>query len=41
LKDLYDDGNMHHANWLPLYEVIAKDGGRFEYYYNGEINITG
>ena len=41
LKDLYNAGNAYHDYYLPLYECISKDGGSFEYYYNGEVNIIG
>jgi len=41
LKSLYNNGNAHHDNYLPLYEVSSKDGDSFEYYYDGEINIVG
>jgi hypothetical protein len=41
LKSLYNAGNCYHDYYLPLYEVVAKDGSAFEYYYNGQINIVG
>lgn len=41
LKSLYNAGNAYVDNYLPLYCAIARDGSGFEYYYNGEINITG
>lgn len=41
LKSLYNAGNTYIDNYLPLYEVISKDGGSFEYYYNGNVNIVG
>lgn len=41
LKSLFNNGNSHIDNYLPLYEVISNDGNSFEYYYDGKINITG
>src|SRR5215469_9342328 len=38
LKSLYNAGNCYRDYYLPLYEVVAKDGSTFEYYYNGEVN---
>lgn len=41
LESLYNNGNAYIDNYLPLYEVISKDGSSFEYYYDGKINIVG
>ena len=41
LSSLYNAGNAYTNFYLPLYTVYSKDGMGFEYYYNGEINITG
>lgn len=41
LKDWYNCGTYEgHDFYLPLYECIGSNGS-FEYYYNGEVNITG
>jgi hypothetical protein len=41
LKSLYNAGNYHVDNYLPLYSCNSKDGNGFEYYYNGKVNIVG
>ena len=41
LVSFYNAGNNYHDNYLPLYDVIAKDGYGFQYYYNGKVNIVG
>ncbi len=42
LKGYYDAGNYHRSYYIPLYDVYAKDGYGFEYYFNGgKISITG
>lgn len=41
LKGYYDAGNYYYTHYIPLYDVYAKDGYGFEYYFNGTIHITG
>lgn len=41
VKNWYDAGNVYMPYYLPLFSCNSKDGGSFEYYYNGKVNITG
>lgn len=41
LNSFYNAGNAFVDFYMPLYECVSKDGGGFEYYYNGKINIVG
>jgi hypothetical protein len=41
LYSFYDAGNRHHSFYLPIYQLYARGGGGFEYYYNGKVNIIG
>ncbi len=42
LFGFYDAGGFMNKYWIPLYDVIAKDGDTMEYYvWNGKISIVG